>query len=121
MLFQLHIATKPKNTFTASYLFYYIVIHFICIVIIFYFTYIYTLCLTTTRWSWRHKTRKLFCRLLEEERQELSKLLPKSSILNPEFPRGKNLLLLQHSALRVPTSWHLCLLSSITHKCRGLV
>jgi hypothetical protein len=53
----------------------------------FYFTYIYTLCLTTTRWSWGHKTRKLFCRLLESEQRELSQLFPESYILNPEFPR----------------------------------
>jgi hypothetical protein len=56
---------------------------------LFYFTYIYTLCLTTTRWSWGHKTSKLFCRLLEEERQELLRLFHESSILNPEFPRGE--------------------------------
>jgi hypothetical protein len=48
-------------------LFYCIVIYFIVLHIIFYFTYIYTLWLKTTRWSWGHKTRKLFCRLLEEE------------------------------------------------------
>jgi hypothetical protein len=95
----------------ASYLFYCFVIYFICIIVIFYFTYIYNLCLTTTRWSWGHKTRKLFCRFLEEEWQELSRLFPESSILNPKFPRGKNLLSLQHSALGVPTSWHLCLVS----------
>jgi hypothetical protein len=35
--------------------------------------------------------------------------VPESSILNPDFPRGENLLLLQHSALGVPTSWHLYL------------
>jgi hypothetical protein len=70
------------------------------------------LCLTTTRWSWGHKTRKLFCRLLEEERYELFRLFPESLILNPEFPQGENLLLLQHSALGVPKSWHLCLVSS---------
>jgi hypothetical protein len=75
--------------------------------IIFYFTYIYTLCLTTTRWSWGHRIRKLFCKLLEEEQQDLFRLFPESSILNPEFSRGNNLLLLQHSALGVPTSWHL--------------
>jgi hypothetical protein len=101
---------KPKNTFHA-YLLYCIVIYF-TFIIIFYFTYIYTLCLTTTRWIWGHKTRKLFCRLLEEERWELSQLFPESLILNPKFPRGKNLLLLQHFALGVPTSWHLCLVSS---------
>jgi hypothetical protein len=107
----LHTHIKPRNAFCASYLFYCIVIYFICI-IIFYFTYIYTLCLTTTRWSWVHKMRKLFCRLLEEERRELSRLFSESSILNPGFSHGKNLLLLQHSALGVPTSWHLCLVLS---------
>jgi hypothetical protein len=107
-----HTEPKPKNTINASYLIYRIVIYFIVFVIIFYFTYIYTLCLTTTRWSWGHKMRKLFCRLLEEERAELFWLFPESLILNPEFPRGENLLLLQHSVLGVPMSWHLCLVSS---------
>jgi hypothetical protein len=76
-----------------------------------YFTYIYTLCLTTTRWSWGHKNEELFSRLLEEERKELFRLFPESSILTPSFPHGENLLLLQHSALGVPT-WHTCLVSS---------
>jgi hypothetical protein len=102
---------KTQNTFDASYLLYCIVIYFICI-IIFYFTHVYTLCLTTTRWSWGHKTRKLFFMLLEEERREISRLFPESSILNPEFPCGENLLLLQHSELEVPVSWHLCLVLS---------
>jgi hypothetical protein len=39
-------------------------------------------------------------------------MFSKSSILNPEFPSGENLLLLQHSTLGVPMSWHLCLVSS---------
>jgi hypothetical protein len=59
-----------------------------------------------------HKTRRLFCRLLEEERGELFWLFPESLILNPEFPRGEYILLLQHSALGVPMSWHLFLVSS---------
>jgi hypothetical protein len=78
---------------------------------ILFFTYIHTLCLTTTRWSWGHKNEELFCRFLEEERWELFWLFPESSILTPSFPRGENLLLLQHSALGVPT-WHTCLVSS---------
>jgi hypothetical protein len=110
-----HTQPKPKNTITALYLLYCIVIYFIIFVIIFHFTYFYTLCLTTTRWSWGHKTRRLFCRLLEEERAEIFRLFPESSILNPEFPRGENLLLLQHSALGVLTSWHLCLVSSLCY------
>jgi hypothetical protein len=55
---------------------------------------------------------EFFCRLLEEEWKELFRLFPESSIFNLEFPRGENLLLLQHSALGVPT-WHLCLVSSV--------
>jgi hypothetical protein len=65
----LHSHTKPKNTFPASYLLYCTIIYFIAYHI--YFTYIHTLCLTTTQWSWGHKTRKLFCRLLDKERREL--------------------------------------------------
>jgi hypothetical protein len=49
--------------------------------------------------------------LLYEERQELFLLFPESSIITPSFPRGENFLLLQHSALGVPT-WHTCLVSS---------
>jgi hypothetical protein len=75
------------------------------------FTYIHTLCSTITWWSWGHKTRKLFCRLLEEERQELLRLFPESSIFNLEFPHGKKILLIQHSAVGVPIC-HLCLVSS---------
>jgi hypothetical protein len=105
---------KSKNTITASYLLYFIVIYFIAFVIIFHFTYFYTLCLTTTRWSWGHKTRRFLCTLLEEEQAELFGQFPESSVLNPEFPHGENLLLLQHSALGVPTTWHLCLVSSPT-------
>jgi hypothetical protein len=88
----LHTHTKPKNTFPASYLLYCIcyLLYLHCHHI--YFTYIHTLCLTTTRWSWGHKTRKLFCRLLEEERRELARLFPESLILNPQFPRGETLL-----------------------------
>jgi hypothetical protein len=37
--------------------------------------------------------------------------VPREFDINPEFPRGENLLLLQHSALGVPT-WHTCLVSS---------
>jgi hypothetical protein len=67
----LHTQLKPKNIITIAYLLYYIVIYFTVLHIIFYFTYIQTLCLTTTRWSWKHKTEELFCRLLEQERVEL--------------------------------------------------
>jgi hypothetical protein len=48
--------------------------------------------------------------------------IPREFDINPEFPRGKNLLLLQHSALEVPTSWHVCLVPSgpTLIFCRGL-
>jgi hypothetical protein len=51
-------------------------------------TYIHTMCLTTTQWSWGHKNEELFCKLLEEERAELFWLFPESSILTPSFPHG---------------------------------
>jgi hypothetical protein len=107
----LHIQPKPKNIITASYLLSCIIIYFTVLHIIFTFTYIHTLCLTTTRWSWGHKNEELFCRLLEEERQELFRLFSESSILTLSFPREENLLLLQHSVLGVPT-WNTCLVSS---------
>jgi hypothetical protein len=37
--------------------------------------------------------------------------VPREFDINPEFPRGENLLLLQYSALGVPT-WQPCLVSS---------
>jgi hypothetical protein len=107
----LHTQLKPKNIITTSDLLYCIVIYFTVLHIIFTFIYIHTLCLTTTRWSWGHKNKELFCRLLEEEWQELFRLFPESSILTLSFPRGENLLLLQYSALGVPT-WYNCLVSS---------
>jgi hypothetical protein len=76
----LHTQSKPKNIITIAYLLYCIVIYFTVLHIIFTFTYIHTLCLTTTRWSWGHKNEGLFCILLEEERQEIFLLFPKSSI-----------------------------------------
>jgi hypothetical protein len=76
----LHTQIKPKNIITASYLLYCIIIYFTLLHIIFNFTYIHALCLTTTRWSWRHKNKEFFCRLLEEERQELFWLFPESLI-----------------------------------------
>jgi hypothetical protein len=33
--------------------------------------------------------------------------VPREFDINPEFLHGENLLLLQHSALGVPTKWHL--------------
>jgi hypothetical protein len=90
----LHTQLKPKNIITIAYILYCIVIYFIILHIIFTFTSIHTLCLTTTRWSRGHKN---------------------------EFPRGENLLSLQHSALGVPT-WHTCLVSSrlfLWCHCRG--
>jgi hypothetical protein len=74
----LHPLSKPKNTFPATYLLYCIIIYFIAYHI--HYTYIHTLCLTTTRWSWGHKIRKLFCWLLDEERRELLPLFLESLI-----------------------------------------
>jgi hypothetical protein len=112
----LHTHTKPKNTFTTFYKLHTSIVYlsriiFILLHILFLLTFT-TLCLTITRWSWGYKNEELFCRLLEEEREELFRLFPESSILTPSFPRGENLFLLQHSTLGVPT-WHTCLVSSI--------
>jgi hypothetical protein len=79
---------------------------FILLHIHIYFPYIHTLCLTTTQWGWRHKTRKLFVGCLTRTKRAFSTVLREFDI-NPEFPRGKKLLLLQHSALGVPTKWHI--------------
>jgi hypothetical protein len=73
----LHTHTKPKNTFPASYLLYCIVIYFICIIIIFCFTYIHTLCLTTNRWSWGHKTRNFFVGCLKKNYESFLNYSPR--------------------------------------------
>jgi hypothetical protein len=76
----------------------------------FIFTYIHTLCLTTTRWSWGHKNEEFFLQVARRRTMRAFMTVPWEFDINPEFPRGENLLLLQHSALGVP-SWHICLVS----------
>jgi hypothetical protein len=71
----MHSHTKPKNTFPASYLLYFIVIYFIVYHI--YFTYIQTLCLTTTWWSWGHKTKKLFLGCLTKNEESFFDCSPR--------------------------------------------
>jgi hypothetical protein len=77
----LHTHIKPQNIIAASYLLYCIVIYFIVLHIIFYFLF------TFTPYAWQPlggvgdtRTRNLFCRLLEEEWQELLWLFPESLI-----------------------------------------
>jgi hypothetical protein len=97
----LHTHTKSKNIITASYLLYCIVklrasstsLWENCLNL-YRTTYCILFLLTFTSYAWQPLggvgdtiTRNLFCRLLEEERQELLRRFP-------EFPRGKNLLLL---------------------------
>jgi hypothetical protein len=89
ILTSLHTQPKFKNIILIAYLLYCIVIYFTILHIIFTFTYIHTLCLTTTRWSWGHKNEELVWRLLEEERAELFWLFPESLILTPSLPRGE--------------------------------
>jgi hypothetical protein len=104
--------TKPKNTFT---------IFFSCIIVLFYFigSYLFyciyylflltfnTLCLTTTRWIWGRKTRRLFCRLPDENKERFFDCSPRVRYKSWVSSRGENLLLLQHFALGVPTKWHI--------------
>jgi hypothetical protein len=107
----LHTQPKPGNIITASYLLYCIVIYFIVLHIIFIFTCIHTLCLTTTRWSWGHKNEKIVLQVARRRTTRAFATVPREFDINPEFPCGENLLLLQHSALGVPT-WHTFLVSS---------
>jgi hypothetical protein len=86
----LHTHTKPKNIITASYLFYYIVIYFTVLHIIFHFLLTFTPC------AWQplsgvgdKRTRNLFCRLLEEEQQELLQLFPRFRYKPQVSPWGK--------------------------------
>jgi hypothetical protein len=78
----LHTQPKPKNIITIAYLLYCIVIYSTVLHIIFTFTYIHTLCLTTTRWSWGHKNEKLFCR----RTGGAFSTVPREFDINPEFP-----------------------------------
>jgi len=70
--------------------------------IVIYFTNTEALCLTTTRWSWGHKTKTLFCRLLDEVGRSFA-FVPREFDINPESPLWGKFLLLHHSALGVPT------------------
>jgi hypothetical protein len=58
---------NPKNTITASYLIYCIIINFIAFVIIFIFTYIHRLVLENHSVELETQDEEFFCRLLEEE------------------------------------------------------
>jgi hypothetical protein len=78
----------------------------------FLFIYIYTLCLTTTQWSWEHKNKEFDLQIARRRTTRAFATVPREFDINPEFPHGENLHLLQHSALGVPT-WHTCLVSSV--------
>jgi hypothetical protein len=108
----LHTQTKPKNIITALYLLHCIFIYFIAFVILFYFTYIYNLCLTTTRWNWGQKKRKLFCRLLEEEWQELWTVPLEFDNKPWVLLWGKIYSCYNTLHLESQRVWHLCLVSS---------
>jgi hypothetical protein len=98
------------NIITTSYLLYFIVIYFTVLHIIFYFYLHSHLVLdnhsvevgTQERGNVLQVTRRRTTRAFATVSREFD--------INPEFPRGKILLLLQHSALGVPT-WHTCLVS----------
>jgi hypothetical protein len=61
---------KTQKQLYFSALFYFLALAyflaFLLSVILFYFTNTEALCLTTTRWSWEHKTKNLFCTLLDK-------------------------------------------------------
>jgi hypothetical protein len=80
--------------FHASYLFY-------CIC---YFIF-NTLCLTITRWSWGRNTRRLFCRLPDKNKDSFLNYSPRVWY-KPQVTLVGKIFLLQHSALGVPTNWH---------------
>jgi hypothetical protein len=65
-----------------------------------------TLCLTTTRWSWGLETRILLCRLPNENKESFFDGSREFDI-NPEASLCGKLLLIQHSALGVPTKCHI--------------
>jgi hypothetical protein len=65
----------------------------------FIFTYIYNLCLTTTRWSWGHNNEEIVLQVARRRTMRAFVTVPREFDINPEFPRGKKLLLLQHSPL----------------------
>jgi hypothetical protein len=66
---------KTQKYHSHIILLYCIVIYFIAYRI--YFTYIHTMCLTTTRWSLGHKTRKLFCRCLKKNNESFFDCSPR--------------------------------------------
>jgi hypothetical protein len=59
--------------------------------------------LATTRWSWGHKTRNCFIGCLTKNKESFYDYSLRVWY-KPRVSLWGNLLLLQHSALRVPTS-----------------
>jgi hypothetical protein len=59
---------------------------------LFSYNYFKILCLTTTRWSWRRKTRNLFCRLLDENGKSFYDCSPRVQYETPSHPCGKDSL-----------------------------
>jgi hypothetical protein len=79
-------------------------------VILFYF-----ISLTTTQWSWEHKTKNLFCRLLGENEKNFLDYSPRARYKPRVILVGK-IILLQHSTLGVPTNLHTCLVSTLIER-----
>jgi hypothetical protein len=77
-----------------------------------YFTYIHTLCLTATRWSWGHKTRKLFCRLLDENEESVFNCFPKVRY-KPRVSSWEKFTLARTLCTWSPNELAPCLVSSV--------
>jgi hypothetical protein len=112
---------KPKYTFTLLHyshisftLLYCIVIYFTPFVIL--FTYIQHLVLDNHSVELGKQDKEIALQVAWRERRELFWLFPESSMLILSYPRGKNLLMLQHSALGVPTKWNIAECHQWTNK-----
>jgi hypothetical protein len=110
----LHTHTKPKNIFTASYLLYCIVIYFIVLYIIFYFYLRSHLVLDNYSVELGTQERGIVLQVAGRRTTRAFSTVSREFNINPEFSRGENLLLLQHSAPWVLT-WHTCVVSSLAN------
>jgi hypothetical protein len=107
----LHTHTKPTNIITASYLLYCIVIYFTVLHIIFYFYLHSHLVLGNHLVELGTQEQGIVLQVARRRMTRAFATVPQEFDINPKFPRGENLLFLQHSTLGFPT-WYTCLVSS---------
>jgi hypothetical protein len=74
--------------------------------LLFIFTYIQNLVLDNHSVELGTQDKEIILQVADENEESFLDC-PREFDINPKFPRGENLLLLQYSTLRVPTKWHI--------------